>query len=310
MKGLSIILAVLLGLLSSGAAWADLLVKLDDSVLNGVFKGGSDAAVMFEVKGQLQQVDLDEVFLLAFKPRASSGTSVSAPEKGGAPSPGSMMLVKPDNSVIHGKFKGGTDSAILFEVSGQVQQVSLSEVLLLVMNSPKTASGTAPATAAAAAPASGTAPAGTKLMVNLMKDVSTASHKEGATIEGVLAVPLTVEGRVLAPADTKVFGKVLDSRGGRVVGGSYILFTFTSLLVGDQTIPIKTSEVGAEAGKGQTAKAVGAGALIGAAAGSAATGAAIGGAAAVLMSRNNHLQIAAGTKAEVSLLEPVTFGKN
>ena len=189
MKTLTIILAVMMTVAPIGSAWADLLVKVDDSVLTGAFKGGSDAAVMFEVKGQLQQIDLDEIFLLAFEPRPGSGTGAAASKSGGAPAPGGAILVKLDNSVLHGKYKGGTDSALLFEVGGQLQQVPVGEVKLLVPGSPGAPADKAPSPTAAAVPASRTAPAGTKLMVELTDEVSTASHDGGLPwSKGILAV--------------------------------------------------------------------------------------------------------------------------
>jgi hypothetical protein len=310
MKTSTIILAVMMIVAPGGSAWADLLVKRDDSVLTGAFKGGSDAAVMFEVEGRLQQVDLDEIFLLAFQTHPGAGSDVASRKTAGVPAPGSMLLVRADHSVLHGDYKGGSGSAILIEVDGELVQVPVGEVILLVPGSPGAPAGKPSSQTAAALPAAGTAPAGTKLMVRLTDKVSTASHGAGSVVQGVLATPLTVEGNVLAPADTKVFGIVVESRGGRATGGSRLLLSFTSLLVGDETVPIKTTEVGAEAGRGGAAKAVGAGALIGAAAGDAATGAAIGGAAAILRSRRNHIEVAAGTMAEVSLLEPATIGGN
>lgn len=127
---------------------------------------------------------------------------------------------------------------------------------------------------------------------------------------------------VSALADTIVLkdGKVLQ---GSFKGGTESMIKFdvngkiqeiaigeiTSLSLNNQTIPIVTDDVGAEGGRGGTAKKVGAGALIGAAAGDAAAGAAVGGAVALLASGGKHVQVPAGTLVEVSLKQAVTVTK-
>jgi hypothetical protein len=294
------LIAVLCGIgIGIGApfAEADVLIRMNETSVKGTFKGGTDAAVMFETGGQVQQVPAGDVLCILFSPRPGG------PETGPAGAPagaGSMTLLRRNGGVLKGTFKGGTDAALLFDVAGQVEQVNLTDVLL-VMNE-------RPAAAAPAVLAAGTAPAGTKLMITLTQDVTTATHAKGAVVEGALAAPVTLNGSVLIPEGTKAFGTVLESRGGKVVGGAYITIAFTSLLIGTTTVPIQTNEVGAEAGRGATAKKVGAGALIGAAAGDAGAGAAVGGAVALLTSGGKHIRIPKGTKAEVTLKQDVKIG--
>jgi hypothetical protein len=152
-------------------------------------------------------------------------------------------------------------------------------------------------------------------MLKTKDAISTASHKQGAKFTAVLENDLTVEGRVVAPMEgrvvapkgTLVYGTVLESRGGRALGAVRLVVTFTDLSLNNQMIPIVTDDVGAEAGRGGAAKAVGAGALIGAAAGDAAAGAAVGGAVALLASGGKHIQVPAGTLVEVSLKQPLTI---
>jgi hypothetical protein len=147
------------------------------------------------------------------------------------------------------------------------------------------------------------------MMLKTKDAVSTASHKKGSKFTAVLENDLAVNGVVVAPKGTLVYGTVLESIGGRAIGGSRLLATFTDLSINNQMIPIVTDEVGAETAPGGTAKKVGAGALIGAAAGDAGAGAAVGGAVALLSARGNHLQIPAATLVEVSLKQPLTITK-
>jgi len=229
-------------------------------------------------------------------------------------------LVLKDGKVLQGAFKGGTAEAIQFEVNGTIETVVLGDITSLTFSpreaaaAPQAAAGAAAAGAAAvgtspAETSTGpvTVPAGSKLMLKTKDTISTASHQQGAKFTAELEAPLAVNGKVVAPKGTVVYGKVLESRGGRAVGGIRLLVTFTDLNLNNQMIPIVTDDVGAEAGRGGAAKAVGAGALIGAAAGDAGAGAAVGGAVALLASRGNHIEVPPGTLVEVSLKQPVSI---
>ncbi len=302
-----------LAVLVPTVAHSDVLVRIDESALNGTFKGATDAAVMFESAGGLQQVAFAEIGWLLFSPRAGTQQPGKPAPAGGS---GPCTLLRVDGTTLRGQFKGGTDAALLFESGGNIHQVALSSVRMVMNERPPVVPAVAPAAAAppavaatapaAAAPAS-VIPIGTKLRVTLTRDVTTATHEAGALVEGVLAAPLTVGGTVVAPAGTKVFGKVLESRGGRALGELHISFRFTDLLINDRSVPIKTTEVGAEA-KGGMARKVGAGALIGAAAGDAGDGAAIGAGLAVLTGGGRQIRIPRGTTAEVALTQDARLG--
>lgn len=155
-----------------------------------------------------------------------------------------------------------------------------------------------------------TIPEGTKLMVNLTKPISTASNPAGSTFSEILEIDLVYDGKVIAPKGTQIFGKVTESRGGKVIGGSKLTFQFTDLMINNQLTPIVTDPIGIEGGKGNTAKMVGAGALIGGAFGGGSgsgKGAAIAGGLAVLSAGKNHIQIPAGTLVEVPLKTPLAI---
>ncbi len=225
-------------------------------------------------------------------------------------------LVLKDGKVLQGNFTGGTAEALQFEVNGKIQSVALSEITSLTFTPREAKTAAATPAAAAAAPAAaataaatsvpGTIPAGTKVMLNIKETITTASHKKGAKVSALLENDLAEGGKVIVTKGTLVYGTVLDSRGGRALGVSRLLVTFTDLSINNQLIPIVTDDVGAESQPGKAAKAVGAGALVGAAAGDAGAGAAVGGAVALLASRGNHLQVPAGTLVEVTLKQPLT----
>jgi hypothetical protein len=215
-------------------------------------------------------------------------------------------LVLKDGQVLRGTYKGGDETSVFFDVEGKLQTIPLSDITTITF-SPREEASTEQTQAGGL-----TVPAGSRVLVKLTKPVSTASHKEGASVTGVLATGLAVNGQVVVPPGTKIHGKVLESRGGRAIGGSRLVMAFTDLEINTQLVPIVTDQIGAEAGRGGTVKKVGAGALIGSAidgSSGAGTGALIGGALALLGSRRNHIQIPADYQVEVSLKQPLTINK-
>jgi len=228
---------------------------------------------------------------------------------------GDTVILK-DGKVLQGTFKGGDATSIQFEVDGKVQSIAVATITNLTF-SPReqqaagqpAAPAAPPAPVAAAAPASAgaQAAAGSKFMVKLDKDVSTASNPTGSQFSGLLETNLLSGDKTIAPKGTVVYGTVVESRGGKRVGGQRILLTFTSLNINGQLIPIQTDDFGAEGAPGGAARKVGAAALIGGAIDGgegAAKGAAVG-AAVALLAPGNHIKIPAGTLVEVTLKSDV-----
>jgi len=239
---------------------------------------------------------------------------------------GDTVILK-DGKVLQGTFKGGDATNIQFEVDRKVQSIAVATITNLTFSpreqqaaSPQGAPAAPPASAAAApaaasaaatvaAPASAGAQAiaGSKFMVKLDKDVSTASNPTGSQFSGLLETNLLSGDKTVAAKGTVVYGTVVESRGGKRVGGQRILLTFTSLNINGQLIPIQTDDFGAEGAPGGAARKVGAAALIGGAIDGgegAAKGAAVG-AAVALLAPGNHIKIPAGTLVEVTLKSDV-----
>jgi hypothetical protein len=116
-------------------------------------------------------------------------------------------------------------------------------------------------------------------------------------------------GNVIVPAGTKVMGIIAEAKSaGRLVGKSEIEVDFTDLRINGMLFPIQSQGVQAvgEGSGRDTARKVGAAALVGGAFGGgsgAAKGAAIGGAAA-LLTRGKQVRIPAGTLLELALTAP------
>lgn len=216
-----------------------------------------------------------------------------------------------DGRVLSGYYQGGSPRAVKFEVNGKTEEFSVGDVVALEFGEVKTAAAPAPEKQAQTQTASGpvTVPAGTKVMVKLVKALSTASHKKGSSFSAVLETDLVAGGVVAAKKGTQVYGKILESRGGKRLGKQRLLATFTALSINNQLVPIVTDNIGAEGAPGGAAKKIGAAALIGSGAKGkkgAKTGALVG-AGLALLGPGNHIQIPAGTLIEMHLKQPLTI---
>jgi len=185
---------------------------------------------------------------------------------------------------------------------------SVQSFLIAQTDQTKATDSTAVQTTTVTTPVSGiTIPEGTKLMVNVNTAISTAKNPAGSSFSSILEVDFVFDGKVISPKGSPIYGKVIECRGGKVIGGSKLTFQYTDIMVNGQLTSIVTDPIGVEGGKGNTAKTVGAGALIGGAFGSSGTGAAIAGGLALLSAGKNHIQIPAGTLAEVPLKAPLVI---
>lgn len=126
-------------------------------------------------------------------------------------------------------------------------------------------------------------PAGTPVVVRLQQSLSSASAAPGERFEAVLDQPLVADNQVIAPAGTSVTGHVVVARrSGRLHHPGEIGLTLDSVTLGQQKIPVTTSDVIARGGShkkrnlGWIGGGTGGGALIGALAGGG-KGALIGG---------------------------------
>jgi hypothetical protein len=162
-----------------------------------------------------------------------------------------------------------------------------------------------------------TVPAGTSLLVRMVDSVDSSKNAVGSRFTASLETNLQVGGVVVAPAGTRIYGRLAQSKeAGRVGGKSELQLELTDIVIDGSNYPILSSDYslqGSNSGK-RTAKrvlgGVGLGAAIGAIAGNAGKGAAIGavvGTAAAVAQKGEKVTIPSETLLEFRLQQPTSL---
>src|SRR5437899_7266749 len=230
-----------------------------------------------------------------------------------------------DGRVLKGKYLGGTQAVLRFEVSGEVQAFNTNDIVALTFtgHSGTAAAALAPAAASSAANTSAggnvTIPAGETLLVRMIDGVDSAKNQVGDVFHASLETDLTIGNTVVARKGTDVYGRLANAeKSGTFTGKSELQLELTRMVIDGKDYPVVSSDYTLQ-GKGQgasTAKKVGgiaaAGAIIGAIAGGG-KGAAIGGAAGgatggavQVMTKGAQVKVPSETVLEFRLQQPVT----
>ena len=162
-----------------------------------------------------------------------------------------------------------------------------------------------------------TVPAGTSLLVRMVDSVDSSKNAVGSRFTASLETNLQAGGVVVAPAGTRIYGRLAQSKeAGRVAGKSELQLELTDLVINGTPYPIFSSDYsvqGSNSGK-KTAKRVlggaGLGAAIGAIAGNAGKGAAIGavvGTTAAVVQKGEKVSVPSETLLEFRLQQPVSL---
>ena len=119
-----------------------------------------------------------------------------------------------DGRVLEGFYQGGTTSVIKFELSGKIQNIPVETIVSLTFKKVQTAAAPAPAPQTAPAHSTSgpvTVNAGTRLMIRMENTLDTGKTKSGERFTCGLEADLVVNGVVVAPKVSQVYGKVLES---------------------------------------------------------------------------------------------------
>ena len=231
-----------------------------------------------------------------------------------------------DGRVVQGRFLGGTQASVQFEVNGKIELFDVGQIISLTFTGPAMASGMQPYGSSHMAPvanASGvTVPAGTHLLVRMIDSVDSKKNHPGDIFRASLESDLSVNGVVVAPKGADVYGRLAEAKeAGHFEGKSDLKLELTDLVINNQRQPIMTGdyEVSGSSRGSNTAKKVGggaaAGAIIGAIAGGgkgAAIGAGIGGgagAAVQVMTRGQQVHVPSETLLDFRVEQPFTVNR-
>lgn len=227
----------------------------------------------------------------------------------------SDVLELKDGSVLNGTFLGSTAQAMRFRIGTVEMEFPTADVLALTLaqTTPTPVAPVAPVAPAAPAvpaPTTITVPAGIPLLVR-MSDTLSSRNSAGRRFGARLDSDLRVDGILVAPAGTRLFGRVEEARqAGRLTGASHLEIGLNEIEIQGTRRSIVTSDfrVRGAGSAGNTAATTAVGAGVGAAFGGgrgAGRGAAVGAGASALSS-GDTATISKGELIEFRLLEPLT----
>jgi hypothetical protein len=161
---------------------------------------------------------------------------------------------------------------------------------------------------------------GTQLTIMLNDAIDTKTANNGDKFSATLAAPITVDGNLVLPANTRVSGTIVTAQSaGKVKGNAVLALTLDTIRLNGNPYSIQTSEF-EDAGKGRgkrTAVGAGGGAAFGAIVGALAgggKGAAIGalagggaGTAGAAFTGKTDISLPAETRLHFRLTAPVTI---
>jgi hypothetical protein len=235
-----------------------------------------------------------------------------------------------NGSLIKGKFLGGTETEVNFQVGSAVQKYNVSDVVSIRFESEAPAASPAlqPEGALPDAPAAGapvemkpahlTIPAGTQIFVRTIDAIDSDNSAVGDRFQASLEEPLMLEGNVIVDQDAFVYGRLTESKEpGTFAGKSQLRLELTGIAVKGKIVPIVTGEyevTGKSRGVSTAKRTIGGaalGALIGAAADGgegAAIGAGVGagvGAGSEIVLRGDQVKVPSETLLDFTLEQDV-----
>jgi hypothetical protein len=241
-----------------------------------------------------------------------------------------------NGSWIKGKFMGGTQTSISFQVGSSVQSYDIADIRSLRFDSeaegaspvvpskqPSVPSSIEKEDEVAQSSSSVTIPAGTRISVRTIDSIDSTKNQVGYRFEASLEEALWVDGGVVVPKGADVYGRLEESKEtGTFTGRSELKLELTGIVVHGQTVPLVTGEYdvsGKSKGESTAKRTVGGaaiGTLIGALAGGgkgaaigAGTGAGVG-AASEIITKGDQVKIPSETLLDFTLQQSVTIPKH
>jgi len=240
-----------------------------------------------------------------------------------------------DGRVLKGKYLGGTQAVLRFEIRGEVQTFSTADIVALTFtgssgfSTQREAPAPAGPPAMAMAPPSNlagsasdgnvTLPAGQSLLVRMIDSVDSSKNHVGDVFHATLETDLTVGNFLVARKGTDIYGRLAEAKeAGHMAGSAELQLELTRMVIDGRDYPVVSSDYTLQ-GKGRgknTAEKVGGGAALGAIIGAiagggkgAAIGAGVGagaGGAVQVLTRGQQVKVPSETLLEFRLQQQVT----
>ena len=223
-----------------------------------------------------------------------------------------------NGSLIKGRFVGGTDTEIRFQVASSVQRYNIADVVSLKFDSERIASdvpGTREPT-----PMFVTVPAGTRLSGRTIDAIDSTKNHVGDRFQASLEEPLAVDGKVVVPNGADVYGRLEEAKtSGTFTGRSELRLELTGVVVNEETVPLVTGEYelsGKSRGASTAKRTVGGaavGSIIGAIAGGgkgAGIGAGVGaaaGAGSEIITKGDQVRVPSETLLDFTLQQSASI---
>jgi len=236
-----------------------------------------------------------------------------------------------NGSLINGKFMGGTETSISFQVGSSVQSYNLADVRSLQFESKAQQSSLSVPSKRPTAPSSteqdvvsgalstANIPAGTRITIRTIDSIDSTKHGAGYRFHASLEQALWIDGKMAVPKGADVYGRLDESKEtGTFTGRSQLKLELTGIVVRGQTVPLATGEYeisGKSKGESTAKRTVGGaaiGSIIGALAGGgkgAAIGAGAGagvGAGSEIITKGDEVKIPSETLLDFTLQQSVT----
>jgi hypothetical protein len=238
-----------------------------------------------------------------------------------------------NGSLIKGKFLGGTENEISFQVGSSVQKYNLADIVSLKFDSVGAGSPLPARPSASFSGQSGTAenpaidaaarvtiPAGTRISVRTIDGIDSTKNHVGDRFQASLEEPLMVNGDVVVAKGADVYGRLAESKeSGTFTGRSQLRLELTGIVVNGQTVPVATGEyelTGKSRGASTAKRTVGGaavGSIIGALAGGgkgAAVGAGVGGglgAGSEVITKGDQVKVPSETLLDFTLQQELSI---
>ena len=219
----------------------------------------------------------------------------------------SDVLELKDGTVLDGKYMGGSQSSMRFQVKNDIQVVPIGKILALTITGSSGANAT-PAVASTPPPKAVALPVGTRLLVKILEPIDTRNNKAGSRFSASLEGKLMAGGQEIVAAGSKVYGQVVTAKRGGIGARPPVLeLKLIEISINGELRPIVTNLLsGVGEGGGAGGKVLKGAAVGGLASGSsgAEDGAKLGLAVSIL-GGGKHAGIKSGTLLEFNLSAPM-----